>query len=86
MSDVMGTEEFNGKSPAKAPSTGNHRAMQTVRVLVEGTAFELVEGELIELDDATAASLVPLGYVERAKGNKAKIETPESKTPKAESR
>lgn len=63
-----------------------YRVKQSVIFLSEDERYYLTEGELVELPGAVAEALLSLGYVEKAKGSTAAIETPESKRAKPERR
>lgn len=60
-----------------------HKAKQSINFNIGGAQVALVEGELIDLDafDPGVIEFIEKGgYAERAKGKKADLETPESKT------
>ena len=66
-----------------------YRALVDVQIIFRGEPLHLKEGALFDLKDLQPSEvdfLLAAEYVEKAKGKNPKPETPEEKTPKAESR
>lgn len=99
---VMTTEDLHGATkdtkaaPKVEPLAGTlpFVAAQTVAINNRGLVLYLEEGEPVDLFQEEADVLISLGYIvapepppiEGRKGAKPQPETPESKTPKAETR
>lgn len=66
-----------------------YRALVDVQIIFRGEPLHMKEGELFDLKELQPSEvdfLLAAEYVEKAKGKTLQVETPESKTPKAESR